>query len=120
MKDGQAHFDVLKKKLEAFYLQLSKSMKGKKCTMLFPSHWKDLICGEDNIFLIGEVAGFINANSLEGISYALNSAKILKSVLPWDTPGMDHAYCKVIHKLCFKLYDEALKSWALTSAFSCK
>ena len=120
MKDGQARFDALKEKLEAFHFQFGKPVKSEKCTVLFPSRWKDFVCGEDNAFLIGEAAGFISASSLEGISYALDSAEILKSVLLRDTPDMNHAYRKATHKLRLKLYGKILKSRALTSAFSRK
>lgn len=70
--------------------------------------------------MIGEAAGFISASSLEGISYALDSAEILKSVLLRDTPDMNHAYRKATRKIRLKLYGKILKSRALTSAFSRK
>lgn len=120
MKDGQARFDALKEKLKAFHFQFGKPVKSEKCTVLFPSRWKDFVCGEDNAFLIGEAAGFISASSLEGISYALDSAEILKSVLLRDTPDMNHAYRKATRKIRLKLYGKILKSRALTSAFSRK
>ena len=70
--------------------------------------------------MIGEAAGFISASSLEGISYALDSAEALKSVLLRDAPDMNHAYRKATRKLRLKLFGKILKSRALTSAFSRK
>lgn len=49
--------------------------------MLCPSRWQDFVCGQNNAFLIGEAAGFISASSLEGISYALDSAELLSQIL---------------------------------------
>jgi flavin-dependent dehydrogenase len=120
MKDGQARFDMLKTRMEAFHFQFGKPVKSEKCTVLFPSRWKDFVCGEENAFLIGEAAGFISASSLEGISYALDSAEILKSVLLQDVVDKNKAYRKATRKLRIKLYGKILKSRALTSAFSRK
>lgn len=120
MKDGQARFDALKNKMEAFNFQFGQPVKSEKCTVLFPSRWKDFVCGEENAFLIGEAAGFISASSLEGISYALDSAEILKSVLLQDVVDKNKAYRKATRKLRIKLYGKILKSRALTSAFSRK
>ena len=116
MKDGQARFDELKEKMEAFHFQFSKPVKSEKCTVLFPSRWKDFVCGKDNAFLIGEAAGFISASSLEGISYALDSAEILKSVLILDRKDMNLAYRHATRKLRLKLYGKILKSRILTAA----
>jgi flavin-dependent dehydrogenase len=88
--------------------------------VLFPSRWKDFVCGEDNAFLIGEAAGFISASSLEGISYALDSAEILKSVLLQETVDKNKTYHKATRKLRIKLYGKILKSRALTSALTRK
>jgi flavin-dependent dehydrogenase len=47
---------------------------------------------KDNAFLIGEAAGFISASSLEGISYALDSAEILAGVLHAEPVNANAAY----------------------------
>jgi flavin-dependent dehydrogenase len=39
-----------------------------------PKSIREIECGKENIFLIGEAAGFISPSSLEGISYAMDSA----------------------------------------------
>jgi flavin-dependent dehydrogenase len=46
-----------------------------------PRGIRDFCVGQEQMFLIGEAAGFISPTSLEGISYALNSAYELAKVL---------------------------------------
>lgn len=104
MKDGQTRFTTLKEKMNAFQFQFGKAVKSEKCTVLFPSRWQDFVCGKDNAFLIGEAAGFISASSLEGISYALDSAEILRSVLLKQPEKSNAAYWRATRKLRLKLF----------------
>lgn len=115
MKDGQARFTALKEKLESFHFRFGQPVKSEKCTVLFPSRWADFICGKENAFLVGEAAGFISASSLEGISYALDSAEILKSVLLHKTEGANDAYQRATRALRIKLYSKIIKSRCLTA-----
>lgn len=87
MKDGQARFDALKAKMEAFQFQFGKPVKSEKCTVLFPSRWKDFVCGKDNAFLIGEAAGFISASSLEGLA------------MRWTARRCSNLYCCGMHQI---------------------
>lgn len=63
--------------------------KKEACIVLQPTKWKDFTCGHNGVFLIGEAVGFINASTLEGISGALNSSRILSEILN----------CENIHEL---------------------
>jgi len=65
--------------------------------------------------LIGEAAGFISASSLEGISYALDSAEILNSVLKNKAEDPNDAYWRATRKLRIKLYGKIIKSRCLTA-----
>ncbi|MTH47834.1 FAD-binding protein [Intestinirhabdus alba] len=116
MKDGQARFAALKAKMEAFQFRFGNPLKSEKCTVLFPSRWKDFVCGKDNAFLIGEAAGFISASSLEGISYALDSARLLKNVLLREAGNKNAAWRRATRGLRIKLYGKILKSRVLTCA----
>lgn len=49
--------------------------------VLRPSHPGDVSLGRDGAFLIGEAAGFISTSSFEGISFAMDSARLLAEVL---------------------------------------
>ncbi|EOK6009398.1 colicin M resistance lipid reductase CbrA, partial [Escherichia coli] len=115
MKDGQTRFTTLKEKMSAFQFQFGKAVKSEKCTVLFPSRWQDFVCGKDNSFLIGEAAGFISASSLEGISYALDSAEILRSVLLKQPEKINAAYWHATRKLRLKLFGKIVKSRCLTA-----
>ena len=115
MKDGQTRFTTLKEKMSAFQFQFGKAVKSEKCTVLFPSRWQDFVCGKDNAFLIGEAAGFISASSLEGISYALDSAEILRSVLLKQPEKLNTAYWRATRKLRLKLFGKIVKSRCLTA-----
>lgn len=65
---------------------------------------------QDNAFLIGEAAGFISASSLEGISYALDSAEILRSVLLKQPEKLNTAYRRATRKLRLKLFGKIVKA----------
>ncbi|QMI03319.1 colicin M resistance lipid reductase CbrA [Citrobacter sp. RHB25-C09] len=114
MKDGQARFEALKRKMDAFQFRFGTPMKSEKCTVLFPSRWKDFVCGKDNAFLIGEAAGFISASSLEGISYALDSADILSTILGRGATKPNEKYQTSTFNLRVKLAVKIVKSRILT------
>ncbi len=65
---------------------------------------------ENNQLTIGEAAGFISASSLEGISYALDSADILRSVLLKQPEKLNTAYWRATRKLRLKLFGKIVKS----------
>jgi Dehydrogenases (flavoproteins) len=114
MKDGQARFDRLKAKMANFQFQFGEPVKSEKCTVLFPSRWADFVCGKENAFLIGEAAGFISASSLEGISYALDSAELLGDVLMQKVQDANQAYTRATFRLRLKLFGKIIKARTLT------
>ena len=114
MKDGQARFDALKAKMAAFRFRFGEPVKSEKCTVLFPSRWADFVCGKENAFLIGEAAGFISASSLEGISYALDSAEMLCQVLLQQRKDANRAYTRATFGLRLKLLGKIIKARILT------
>ena len=115
MKDGQTRFEALKTKMADFAFHFGEPVKSEKCTVLFPSRWQDFVCGKENAFLIGEAAGFISASSLEGISYALDSAEILHNTMVKDADSANQAYWRATRTLRLKLYSKILKSRCLTA-----
>lgn len=114
MKDGQARFEALKAKMADFTFHFGEPIKSEKCTVLFPSRWRDFVCGEENAFLIGEAAGFISASSLEGISYALDSAALLSQVLLQQEKDANQAYTRSTLSLRLKLLVKIIKARILT------
>lgn len=54
--------------------------------VLRPRSFFDFCPGKGGAFLIGEAAGFISPSSLEGISYAMESADMLSRALSKEDP----------------------------------
>ena len=74
-------FNTQKARLEGLGFTFTEVLKQEACLVLQPQRWRDFVRGRSGIFLIGEAAGFINASTLEGISGALHSSRILSEVL---------------------------------------
>lgn len=66
--------------------------------------------GKDRALLLGEAAGFISPSSLEGISYALNSAYELASILNAGSPRPARRYCLKSLPIRIKLLLKYIKS----------
>lgn len=115
MKNGNQHFENLKIRLQPYAFTFGDVVKTEKCIVLCPSKMSDFRCGENNAFLIGEAAGFISASSLEGISYAFDSAEILSKILNDNTSQPNRVYQKNTLKLRLKLFSKIVKAAILTS-----
>ncbi|WP_281351002.1 FAD-binding protein [Budvicia diplopodorum] len=115
MKNANQRFERLKQKLLPYSFSFNQVLKTEKCVVLCPSKFSDFCCGKDNMFLIGEAAGFISASSLEGISYALDSAEILSKVLNARDTIPNHTYRCRTRKLRIKLFSKIVKAAILTT-----
>ena len=73
-KNARERFDELKRKLAQRGFIFGEPTKTEACLVSIPRGWRDFCVGTDDAFLLGEAAGFISPSSLEGISYALDSA----------------------------------------------
>jgi flavin-dependent dehydrogenase len=100
-------FEKLKEKTVNFGINLSEPVKTEACLVLRPSNPLQFCVAKNNAFLVGEAAGFISPSSLEGISYALQSAYLLGNVFH-GKGNYEKAYKKVTagikRKLIFKLF----------------
>ncbi|MDL2311193.1 FAD-binding protein, partial [Peptostreptococcaceae bacterium OttesenSCG-928-C18] len=101
------------KKLENTFLDRGFPFKNpvntEACLVNRPKSLKEIEIGKDNVFLIGEAAGFISTSSLEGISFAMESAHIL--ALSFKENGNIYKnYRKNIRKLKFKIFKKILKT----------
>lgn len=72
--------------------------------------WQDFVCGKDNAFLIGEAADLSAPARWRGISYALDSAEILRSVLLKLPEKLNTAYWRATRKLRLKLFGKIVKA----------
>lgn len=103
-------FDDQKKVLENLGICFGKVLKTESCLVLRPSKLGDFCTGKDNIFLIGEAAGFISPSSLEGISSAINTGYYLSEILNAKTSNPVATYRRKTLFLRLKLYLKVLKS----------
>lgn len=127
MDNSRKRFENQKKKLEKIGFRFGEPMKTEACMVLRPSTFHDFCCGKDNAFLIGEAAGFISPSSLEGISSAINSARILSEVLNDHSKNANKKYrlktfnirLKIFLKLlkCPFMYNSFLRKLVLKSRF---
>ncbi len=108
-KNARQRFENQKKKLEQIGMKFGQALKTEACLVLRPHSLKDFCCGNDNIFFIGEAAGFISPSSLEGISSAMNSAYYLSRVLNSQHADPNRKYKAMTLKLRLKLYFKVLK-----------
>jgi len=72
------HFAQLKAQVSAQGFRFGEQLQQQSCLVSYPTHPGELCLGDQHgAFLAGEAAGFISPSSLEGISYALDSAQLL-------------------------------------------
>ena len=77
--------------------------------VLRPKSFFDFTTGKDGVFLVGEAAGFISPSSLEGISFAIDSATVLADVLSGKAKNQERVYHINTRKIRLKLLAKILK-----------
>ncbi len=80
-KQCKRAFATQKERLKNLGFIFGQPFKREACLVLTPTRWRDFVRGHSGVFLVGEAAGFINASTLEGISGAMNSSRILSEIL---------------------------------------
>ncbi|MDR2142863.1 MAG: FAD-binding protein [Treponema sp.] len=122
-KHALTAFKKLKQKLLSAHFFSGAEIRGfrtESCMVLRPRPFR-FCTGKAGVFLIGEAAGFINPSSLEGISYALESAANLKKAVlkSGGTPlrpeklsagAIHRAYRNASFRMALKLFVKSLKS----------
>ncbi len=102
-------FEKQKRMLVPFGFSFGEPIKTEGCLVLRPKVLERFCLGRDHVFLIGEAAGFISPSSLEGISWALNSAVCLVKALHQAADNKHRAYRRETRSLRIKLLFKALK-----------
>ena len=106
----RARFEEQKKKLEQRQgFRFGEPIKTEACVVLRPRGMRDFVCGSDGVLLIGEAAGFISPSSLEGFSYAFDSAILLAECFNNGNNQVEKRYRKATRKLRLKLFSKVLK-----------
>lgn len=87
-------FEALKGKLESRGYRFGDRLRREGCLVCRPQRLSDLCTGGEDVFLVGEAAGFISPSSLEGISYALESGSLLAGAVKGGEEGISSRYRK--------------------------
>jgi len=107
----RSRFEAVKEHLTPFgYRFFGSPLSTEACLVSRPSSLKQIVLGMDRIFLIGEAAGLVSPSSLEGISYALESARHLSDVLNRNLTSPLRAYKKAVAPLRAKIRLRLLKA----------
>ncbi|HOP11820.1 MAG TPA: FAD-binding protein [Oscillospiraceae bacterium] len=108
-KNCRESFEKQKKKLEKYGFKFGEPIKTEACMVLRPKSFFDFTTGKDGVFLVGEAAGFISPSSLEGISFAIDSATVLADVLSGKAKNPERVYHIKTRKIRLKLLAKILK-----------
>jgi flavin-dependent dehydrogenase len=77
-------FELLKEKIKERGIFLGELVKREGCFVYLNKGLMSTCTGKNGAYLIGEAAGMISPSSLEGISYSMESAKILAEIINRD------------------------------------
>ena len=114
-------FERQKKRFEKFIgRELGEPTRTEACLVCNPKRFRDFKTGADNVFLIGEAAGFISSSSFEGFSSAFSSALSLADAFGrhGDSPkAVLRSYKRLTLRLRVKLWLKILKRKVICSPF---
>lgn len=110
-KNAGKKFSDLKAKLAEKGYIFGDVLKREACMVLRPFGFSDHFIGRGNAFFIGEAAGLISPSSLEGISFAFDSAEILAGVFNNNSGNYHSLYRKKVFKIRLKLFFKNIKSF---------
>ncbi len=108
-KGCRESFERQKKRLAEYGFKFGEPLKTEACVVLRPDSPFDISTGRDKAFLIGEAAGLISPSSLEGISFAVNSARVLAEVLNGGAADPQKIYAARILPMRIKIAGKLLK-----------
>jgi flavin-dependent dehydrogenase len=111
LQDSLKHYETFKSQLISLGYPLESPIFKEGCLVNSPNKLNQLYLGKGSCLLIGEAAGWISPSSLEGISYAMDSALIAAEAMHHENPLNE--YKKRSRKLKFKIFLKILKSIVL-------
>jgi flavin-dependent dehydrogenase len=106
-QNARQRFENQKEKLEQAGFCFGEPLKTEGCMVLRPQHPRAFCLGGKDAYLIGEAAGFISPSSLEGMSFAMESAYQLSRAL--EKEQTDRFYRAYTRKIRGKLLLKILK-----------
>lgn len=109
-------FELLKRKLERYDYDFSKSIRKNGAYLYRPVKLGQIYTGNERIAFVGEAAGFISPSSAEGLSYAFKSSLALSRALENGLDGFEKLYRKNLASLYRNIAIKNLKSPAMYNA----
>lgn len=109
MKNSTEKFERLKEKVRSAGINFDKLIKREGCLVNLNTGLMSTCTGKNGVYLIGEAAGMISPSSLEGISYSMESAKILAEIINEDIKNIGQKYFLRTLAIRIKLIVKILK-----------
>jgi flavin-dependent dehydrogenase len=107
--DCNSRFEMLKEKIKTMGVSLEKRIKREGCFVYFNKGFFSTCTGKNGAYLIGEAAGMISPSSLEGISYSMESARILAEIINEGLNNIGYKYFMKTMGIRIKLLIKILK-----------
>ena len=85
-------FELLKEKIKTRGVSFERLVKREGCFVYLNKGLSGTCTGKNGAYLVGEAAGMISPSSLEGISYSMESAKILANIINESENGIERKY----------------------------
>jgi flavin-dependent dehydrogenase len=92
IKDSNMKFEMLKEKVKNKGIPLGKLIRREGCFVYLNKGFMGTCTGKNGSYLIGEAAGMISPSSLEGISYSMESGKIMAEVINENFDNIGYKY----------------------------
>jgi flavin-dependent dehydrogenase len=107
--DCNARFELLKEKIKATGIILGNRVKREGCFVYLNKGLMATCTGKNGAYLTGEAAGMISPSSLEGISYSMESARILAGIINEDFSNIGYKYFARTFGIRIKLLMKIIK-----------
>lgn len=103
-------FEFQKRRLSDYGFRFGEPLRTEACQVLRPKSPLDICSGRGGAFLIGEAAGLISPSSLEGISFAVNSARKLAETLNSGLENVNRRYARRLIPMRIKIMQKVMKT----------
>jgi flavin-dependent dehydrogenase len=108
IKDGGARFEILKDKIRQMGASFGEAVKREGCFVYLNKGLMSTCTGKNGAYLIGEAAGMISPSSLEGISYSMDSGRIMAEIINKASTNIGYKYffrtLSIRLKLIYKIF----------------
>ncbi|MDR2377091.1 MAG: hypothetical protein LBD96_11720, partial [Treponema sp.] len=92
IKNSNIKFEMLKEKIKSKGITLGKLVRREGCFIYLNKGFMGTCTGKNGSYLIGEAAGMISPSSLEGISYSMESGKIMAEIINKNLNNIGYKY----------------------------